>query len=148
MSGRYLVDTDLISAGAPSKARTMPALLDWMDHNSRRLYVSVITIAEIEDGIAKSKREGATRKSALLAEWIDTLVHLYSARILSFDLPAARIAGRLSDKARGAGRHPGLADVAIGAIAIHHELTVLTRNVGDYAALGVAAHDPMMEIPS
>lgn len=148
MSGRYLIDTDVISAGAPSKARTMPALLEWMDRNSRRLYVSVITIAEIEDGIAKSKREGATRKSALLAEWVDTLVHLYSARILSFDLPAARIAGRLSDKARGAGHNPGFADVAIGAIATHHELTVLTRNLGDYAALGIAAHDPMMEIPS
>ena len=148
MSGRYLIDTDVISAGAPSKARTMPALLDWMDRNSRRLYVSVVTIAEIEDGIAKSKREGATRKSALLAEWVDTLVHLYSARILSFDLPAARIAGRLSDKARGAGHNPGFADVAIGAIATHHELTVLTRNLDDYAALGVAAHDPLMEIPS
>lgn len=148
MSGRYLIDTDVISAGAPSKARTMPALLEWMDRNSRRLYVSVITIAEIEDGIARSKREGATRKSALLAEWVDTLVHLYSARVLSFDLPAARIAGRLSDKARGAGHNPGFADVAIGAIAKHHELTVLTRNLDDYVALGVAAHDPMMEIPS
>lgn len=144
----YLVDTDVISAAAPSKARTMPALLEWMDRNSRRLYISVITIAEIEDGIAKSKREGATRKSALLAEWLDTLVHLYSARIFSFDLPAARIAGALSDRARGAGHTPGFADVAIGAIARHHELTVLTRNVDDYAALGVAAHDPIRELPA
>lgn len=148
MRTRYLIDTDVISAGAPSKARVIPALLDWMDSNSERLYVSVITVAEIEDGIAKSKREGATRKAALLAEWLDTLVHLYSARILAFDLPVARIAGRLSDKARGAGHNPGFADVAIGAIATHHELTVLTRNVDDYAALEVSAHDPMVEIPS
>lgn len=147
MSVRYLVDTDVISAGAPSKARTIPALLEWMDRNSSRLYVSVITIAEIEDGIAKSKREGATRKSALLAEWVDTLVHLYSARILSFDLSAARIAGRLADTARAAGHTPGFADVAIGAIARRHELTVLTRNVDDYAAFGVAAHDPVGQIP-
>jgi predicted nucleic acid-binding protein len=68
VSVRYLVDTDVISAGPPSKARTVPALLEWMDRNSRRLYISVITIAEIEDGIARSKREGATRKSNLLAE--------------------------------------------------------------------------------
>jgi predicted nucleic acid-binding protein len=125
----------------------MPALLEWMDRNSRRLYVSVITIAEVEDGIAKSKREGATRKSTLLAEWLDTLVHLYSARILSFDLPAARIAGKLSDKARGGGHTPGFADVAISAIARHHGLTVLTRNVDDYAPLGVAAHDPVTQLP-
>lgn len=147
MSARYLVDTDVLSAGAPSKTRTVPALLEWMDSNSKRLYVSVITIAEIEDEIAKSKREGATRKSTLLLEWLDTLVHLYSARILSFDLPAARIAGALSDKARGRGLMPGFADVAIGAIARHHELTVLTRNMDDYAALGVLAHDPMTELP-
>jgi toxin FitB len=145
---RYLVDTDVLSAGAPSKTRTVPELLDWMDRNSTRLYVSVITIAEIEDGIAKAKRAGATRKSTLLAEWLDALVHLYSARILAFDLPAARIAGALSDKARGAGHAPGFADVAIGAIARHHELTVLTRNVDDYAVLGVTAHDPLTELPS
>ena len=147
MSLRYLVDTDVISAGAPSKSRFVPALLEWMDRNSSRLYTSVITVAEIEDGIAKSRRDGATRKSALLAEWLETLVHLYSTRILSFDLPAARIAGKLSDQARAAGHSPGFPDVAIGAIARHHELTVLTRNVGDYAALGIAAHDPITEPP-
>ncbi|MGH8134419.1 MAG: PIN domain-containing protein [Steroidobacteraceae bacterium] len=147
MSVRYLVDTDVLSAGAPSKTQAVPELLEWMDLNSRRLYVSVITIAEIEDGIAKSRREGATRKSSLLAEWLDALVHLYSARILSLDLPAARLAGALSDKARGRGHTPGFADVAIGAIARHHDLTVLTRNVDDYAALGVAAHDAVAELP-
>jgi toxin FitB len=147
VSVRYLVDTDVLSAGAPSKTRTVPELLEWMDRNSKRLYVSVITIAEIEDGIAKSKREGATRKSALLGEWLDALVHLYSARILPFDLPAARIAGALSDKGRRRGYTPGFADVAIGAIAQHHDLTVLTRNVEDYAALGVVAHDPVAALP-
>lgn len=147
MSVRYLVDTDVLSAGAPSKMRTVTELLEWMDLNSKRLYVSVITIAQIEDGIAKSKREGATRKSTSLADWLEALVHLYSARILSFDLPAARIAGALSDKARGRGRTPGFADLATGAIAQHHELTVLTRNVDDYAALEVAAHDPITQLP-
>ena len=147
MSVRYLVDTDVLSAGAPSKAQTSTKLLEWMDTNSNRLYVSVITIAEIEDGIAKSKREGATRKSSLLADWLQALVHLYSARILPFDLPAARISGALSDKARGRGRTPGFADVAIGAIAQHHELTILTRNVNDYVVLDVATFDPTTEVP-
>jgi toxin FitB len=125
----------------------VPDLLQWMDRNSKRLYLSVITIAEIEDGIAKAKREGATRKATLLAEWRDALVHLYSPRILPFDLPPARIAGALSDKARGEGFTPGFADVAIGAIAQHHELTVLTGNVDDFTVLGVAVHDPVAELP-
>lgn len=53
MSVRYLVDTDVLSAGAPSKIQTSVKLLEWMDVNSDRLYVSIITIAEIADGTAK-----------------------------------------------------------------------------------------------
>jgi hypothetical protein len=101
MSDRFLVDTDVLSAGAPSKAQAISQLIAWLDRNSERLYVSVVTIAEIEDGIAKSKRQGSTRKAARLREWLETLVHLYSPRILPFDLAAARIAGTLSDRARG-----------------------------------------------
>ncbi|MDB5398994.1 MAG: PilT protein domain protein, partial [Rhodopila sp.] len=78
----YLVDTNVLSAGAPTKSRPLPDLADWMDRNSERLFLSVITVAEIEDGIAKSRREGAFRKANRLAEWLETLVHLYSARIL------------------------------------------------------------------
>jgi hypothetical protein len=55
MSVRFLVDTDVLSVGTPSKTRTVTELLEWMDLNSNRLYISVITIAEIEDGIAKFK---------------------------------------------------------------------------------------------
>ncbi len=147
MRARFLVDTDVLSAGAPSKAQSVPELLEWMDRNSERLYVSVVTVAEIEDGIAKSRREGALRKSARLREWLETLVHLYSPRILPFDLAAARIAGALSDGARGRGHTMGFADLAIGAIARCHNLTILTHNLKHYAPLGVAAHDPVRELP-
>lgn len=147
MSERFLVDTDILSVGAPSKARSVPTLTEWMDRNSERLYVSVVTIAEIEDGIAKSRREGATRKSARLREWLDTLVHLYASRILPFDLAAARIAGALSDRARGRGHTAGLADLAIGVTARRHDLSVLTRNVKHYTPLGVVAHDPVAKLP-
>lgn len=147
MSVRFLVDTDILSAGAPSKAQPIPELIEWMDRNSERLYVSVVTIAEIEDGIAKSRREGGTRKAARLREWLETLVHLYSSRILPFDLAAARIAGVLSDRARGTGHTAGFADLAIGAIARQHHLTILTRNLKHYTPLGLAAHDPVTELP-
>ena len=139
MSARYLVDTDVLSTGAPSKARSTPALIEWMDRNSETIYVSVVTIAEIEDGIVKSAREGATRKAARLREWLETLVHLYGQRILPFDLAAARIAGSLSDKARSQRQAAGFADLAIAAIAKHHDLTVLTRYLKHYVLFGVAA---------
>ncbi len=147
MSTRFLVDTDVLSVGAPSKARAVRELVEWMDRHSERLYVSVVTIAEIEDGIAKSKRAGATRKAAQLREWLETLAHLYTPRILPFDLAAARIAGVLSDEARGRGHTAGFADLAIGAAARCHALTILTRNLEHYAPLGVAALDPVAALP-
>lgn len=143
MSTRHLVDTDVLSSWAPSKTQRVLSLVEWMDRNSDKLYVSVVTIAEIEDGIAKSAREGASRKAGLLQEWLETLIHLYSARILPFDLAAARIAGVLSDGARGRGHTAGFADLAIAATAKRHDLTILTSNLKHYAALGVPARDPM-----
>lgn len=59
----YLVDTNVLSAGAPSKVAS-PDLLAWMDERSSRLYLSAVTVAEVEDGVAKLRREGATRKAA------------------------------------------------------------------------------------
>jgi len=125
-----------------------PALLRWMDAHTSRLYISVITVAEIESGIAKARREGATRKAASLAEWLEAMVMLYDERILPLDRPVARLAGMLSDRARGAGRAPGLADIAIAATAKARGMTVLTRNVRHFAALDVPVVDPFRALPS
>jgi hypothetical protein len=141
----YLVDTDVISAGAPAK-RSNPALLEWMDRNSARLYLAAISIAEIEDGIAEARRDGAGRKASL-SQWLDALLHLYADRVLPFDVTAARIAGRLSDLARGKGHSPGFPDIAIAAIAKAHDLTVLTRNLKRFTVFGLAAHDPFRALP-
>ena len=118
-----------------------------MDANSDRLYLSVVTIAEIEDGIAKARRRGATKKAEMLAEWFELILHLYSDRILPFDAPAARIAGRLSDLARSNGQAPGFQDLAIAATAQSHALIVLTRNLKHFASLGVVVHDPFGGLP-
>jgi toxin FitB len=59
-------------------------------------------------------------------------------RVLAFDTPTARIAGALSDRARGQGHAPGLADIIIiAATAQHHGLTILSRNVRHFVPLGV-----------
>jgi predicted nucleic acid-binding protein len=90
----YLVDTSVVSAGAA--ARLAPAgLVAWMDAHSALLFLSVVTVAEIEDGIAK------LRRSDVRAAWLETVLHLYGDRILAFDTPTARIASALSDQARG-----------------------------------------------
>jgi toxin FitB len=143
----YLVDTNIISSAAPG--RPVPyALVEWMDTHSALLFLSVVTVAEIEDGIAKLMREGATRKGMDLASWLETVLHLYGQRILVFDAPTARIAGGVADQARGRGHAPGFADIIIAATARRHELTILSRNVGHFEPLGVAVLDPFVTLPS
>ncbi|MEQ1864924.1 MAG: type II toxin-antitoxin system VapC family toxin [Micropepsaceae bacterium] len=144
----YLVDTNVISAVAPTRAPASPDLVAWMDTNSAALFLSAVTIAEIQDGIAKARREGAARKTFDLNAWLETLLHLYSERILPFDAHVARVAGELSDKARALGRPPGFADIIIAATATHHRLTLLTRNVKHFEPLGVGLHDPFAVLPS
>jgi predicted nucleic acid-binding protein len=118
-----------------------------MDAHSASLFLSVVTVTEIEDGIAKLRREGARRKSLDLTAWLETVLHLYDDRILAFDTPVARIAGTLTDRARGQGHAPGFADVIIAATARRHELTILSRNLRHFEPLGVSAHDPFLGLP-
>jgi predicted nucleic acid-binding protein len=142
----YLVDTNVVSAGAPA-VLAAPELVAWMDAHSALLLLSAVTVAEIEDGIARLRRQGATRKSNDLAGWLETVLHLYGDRVLAFDTPTARIAGALSDRARGQGQAPGLADIIIAATARHHGLTILSRNVRHFEPLGVPVLDPFAALP-
>jgi predicted nucleic acid-binding protein len=142
----YLVDTNVISAGAPSRIASAE-LVDWMDAHSIALSLSAVTVTEIEDGIAKLRREGATRRSADLAAWWGVVLHLYGERILPLDTATARIAGALSDQARGHGQAPGLADLIIAATAQRHGLTILSRNLKHFAPLGVPVLYPFAALP-
>jgi predicted nucleic acid-binding protein len=142
----YLADTNIISTGAPRQTG-MADFVQWMDEHSGSLYLSVVSVAEIEDGIAKTRREKAHRKAAELAGWLEVLLHLYASRILAFDLSASRIAGALSDIARSHGVAPGFGDVAIAATARRHGLTILTRNTRHFAPLGVPTVNPFDGLP-
>jgi len=110
--------------------------------------MSAVTVAEIEDGIAKLRREGARRKSTDLTAWLDTVLHLYGDRVLAFDAATARVAGAMADRARGRGQAPGLADIIVAATAQHHGLTILSRNLRHFRPLGVAVVDPFVNLPS
>jgi predicted nucleic acid-binding protein len=116
-------------------------LVGWKDRNSDRLFLSMVTIAEIEDGIAKARREGGHRKAALLADWLETLLHPYGARILGINVAIARESGHLSDRARGRGQAPCFTDQASGAKALSRGLVVLTRDVHHFVSSDVPAQD-------
>jgi toxin FitB len=143
----WLIDTDVISAAAPTLPVGRGDVVAWMERHSSRLFVSAVTIAEIADGIAKAKRTGARRKASDLAAWLDTVLHLYGDRVLAFDAATATIAGPLSDLARSRGHAPGFADIAIAATARRHRLTILSRNVRHFAVMDVDVVDPFRGLP-
>jgi toxin FitB len=143
----FLVDTNVISAGAPARGKPAADLVAWMDAHSAELYLSVVTVAEIEQGIAQVRSRQARRKAADLAAWLETVLHLYGDRILAFDIAAARIAGALSDLARSRGGSPAFADIIIAATARSRGLTVLTRNARHFAPLDVPTVDPFVRLP-
>lgn len=131
----FLLDTDVLSAhGRPDRT---PAIANWL--SSRRtvdLHLSVISIGEIERGIARQRARDAAFASAL-AGWLDRVLRLYGDRILGIDAPTARRWGQLSASIG----HQG-ADLLIAATALEHGLTVVTRNVRHYEPTGVAVLDP------
>jgi predicted nucleic acid-binding protein len=142
----YLLDTNIVSADAPAKHRVGPDIFAaWVRDNGERLYISTVTVAEIEAGIARAVRIGANTKAGRLRRWLAAVEHFYAGRILSFGVDEARHAGAILDRARS--HDPGFEDIAIAATAAAHGFTVLTANERHFAPLGVPLVNPLKQLP-
>ena len=131
----YILDTNVISAvRRPDRASKVAA---WLQGKAEQdLYLSVITLGEIERGI----RQQETRDPAFandLRAWLDRTVLLFSDRLLAFEAEDARIWGRLSAEIG----HNG-ADLMIAASALRHGAIVVTGNVSDFVSTGTAVENP------
>jgi len=146
----YLVDTNIISLFAPRRelGPAEIAIAAWLQRASDRLYLSVVTTAEIETGIARLQRTGATARASALASWLDGIVKLYASRIHALDIESARLAGQLYDRAVGKGHMPSFPDAAIAATAQMRGLTILTRNAAHFAQFGTPFINPYDGIPA
>ena len=133
--------------GAPGHREGAVALACWLDEHSDDLFLSTITVAEIGDGIAKLRRSGGLVRADRLDDWLNVVLHPYGDRVIQFDIPAARLAGLLMDRARATGQAPGFADLAIAATASVRDLAVLTRNVRHFAPLDIPAINPFDSLP-
>ena len=100
------------------------------------MYLSVVSIGEVERGIVRRQRHDPAF-ARVLAAWLDSVLVLYGERILAVDLSTARRWGRLS----GALGHEG-ADLLIAATALEHGLTVVTRNARHFEPTGVPVLNP------
>jgi predicted nucleic acid-binding protein len=148
VSAGFILDTSVVSLLAPGRQAIDDTIVRWMRENADRLHLSAVTIAEIEQGIAKLRRAGSKSRADTLETWLDKLIAQGGDRILPFDSKTARIAGKISDRAIAAGKHPGFADVAIAATAQVNDLRLLTRNGKHFVPLGIAFHDPADGVPN
>lgn len=143
MSG-YLLDTDVVSMLSPLRNPPSLAFLDWLERMDAdgRLFLSVVTIHEIEKGIALLEHKSAVAKAADLKVWLAGLLASYDDKIVGIDTTAAALAGRLEAEAMSAGHDPGMADAAIAGIAKANDLIVLTRNTRHFRVFDVEAISP------
>ena len=130
-----LLDTMVVSE--LHKSRPSSRVMAWAGRYSEdEFFISVITIGEIERGIAGT-RDAAFR--AELARWLDGLMRRYADRMLDVTAPIAR---RWGEWTAGLG-HEGV-DLLIAATADVHGLIIATRNVRHFKATGVATIDPFV----
>ena len=131
----YLVDTDVLSA--LQRAERHPHVARWLGaQRESDLYLTVLTIGEVERGIA-SVRPRDPEFADRVTRWLDRVLRVHGRRILPVDLPVARRWGRLCARL---GRRD--TDLLIAATALEHGLTVVTRNVRHFRPTGVPVLDP------
>ncbi|MBM3839994.1 MAG: type II toxin-antitoxin system VapC family toxin [Verrucomicrobia bacterium] len=133
----WLVDTDLLSER--TKPRPDVKVLKWLEENSADIYTSSHVIGELQAGISLLA-EGA-RKRALQA-WLNRLIEAMEGRILNFNSTVATVWGRQEAEFSKKGCLMPMPDSFIAATARRHNLTIATRNVGDYARPGLKVMHP------
>lgn len=134
----FLLDTNIVSE---ARRRTQNAGFArwWGGVSSSRLYLSALTVGEIERGIHKLRHRGDQdlERADVLADWLAGLVAQFSDRILPVTADIAAEWGR-----QCAPRKVPSIDGLIVATARVHGLTLVTRNLADMAGLGAQVHNP------
>jgi predicted nucleic acid-binding protein len=134
----FLLDTNVVSELRKPPDRVDPGVRGWADAIGPHLmYVSVISVMEIEIGVARAERRDPEQGRAL-RDWLSNKVlPAFEGRILPVDLAVARSAA-----VRHVPDPRPERDCLIAATADVHGLTVITRNVNDFEPLGAAVTNP------
>ncbi|MCB1631974.1 MAG: type II toxin-antitoxin system VapC family toxin [Pseudomonadales bacterium] len=130
----YLLDTNIVSE--LRKPRPHGAVVAWLESvDDARLHLATVTLGEIQAGIELT-RERDPHKAEEIEAWLNLIAGVYN--LLPMDGPAfrcwARFMHRKSDSL--------YEDAMIAAVAHTNELTVVTRNTGDFATFGVPLLNP------
>ncbi|HEX3885044.1 MAG TPA: type II toxin-antitoxin system VapC family toxin [Stellaceae bacterium] len=131
----YLLDTVVLSE--MRKRSPDESVVGWFARRDpESLFVSTITIGEIERGAARQRSQDPVFADAL-SSWLERLLADYGNRIIPVDIRIARCWGRLGAMVG----HSGI-DLLIAATAIEHGFTVATRNVRHFVPTGVPVENP------
>lgn len=135
----FVLDTNVVSELRKVRAgKADPNVAAWAESvDATVLFVSAITIMELELGVLAIERKDATQ-GAMLRSWLEQhVLPEFSARTLSIDTAVAQRCARLHvpDKR-------GERDALIAATALVHGMTVVTRNVADFEPTGVPVINP------
>lgn len=137
----YLIDTNVLS----ELRRKQPDshVVEWFSlRATQSLFLSVLTLGEIRKGIERldSRLPGDVERKQSLRDWLEQdLPTFFIGRLLAVD---AAVADRWGHLQALAGRPLPAIDSLLAATALHHGLTLVTRNVKDFADMGVALINP------
>lgn len=135
----YLLDTNVLSE--TRKRQPEAGVANWIAATPPdRLHVSVLTLGEIEQGIARVRGRGDRDQASALESWLRDVQAGFEDRVLPVTLPVAAAWGRQQYT-----RPLRVIDALIAATARVHGLTVVTRNVKDFELAGVQVLNPFAE---
>ena len=135
----YLVDTNVISEARKGNKANPGVRNFFRTSAAEAIYLSVQTIGEIRRGLENIRQRGDLPQANKLEKWLDLVVADYGDRILSFDEECAQVWGRLMSP-----HHANPIDKQIAAIALIHDLTVVTRNADDFRGTGTRLNNPFI----
>ena len=123
------------------KPRPNASLRAWIDErNEEGLYLSVLTLGEIRQGIEIVRADA--RKRAKLEQALADFGARFAGRVLGVDAVVAETWGEISGRARVKGESVSAIDALIAATAIAHRLVVVTRNTRHFAPTGARVLNP------